>query len=288
MFRRNVCTLLLVAAGTGGLFAQAPPLPPVGGGNNPPPVNIPAPDPVAPGRKDDLPPRPGELLPPRPGEMNRPGGSTFPTRSAADLELVERVIEARRTYARSLKELHAHYVETNDRARAKQVEEELIAFHRLPMHAYRLDLDVPSAKLQPLYNQPDANKLYQQALTYKGRGVGSDFGDNMRRAEILLQQMLTNYPQSNRISDAAYHLGDIYESKAFKQYERAAAYYERCFQWDSKTPHDARIRAARIYERDLKDYGKAIELYRMVREYETDSAQIQEANRRLSEMNARR
>lgn len=281
MFRCSIFALWIVAAGSTTLFAQAPPLPPVGGGNSPP-VNVPPPDPIptkpASPSNEPLPPRPGEWLPPRPGETpgTRWGGS--------DIELVERVLEARKQYATALKELHAHYLRTGDKAKAKQVEEELIAYHRLPLHAYRLDLDVPSPKLQPLYNQPEANKLYQQALSYKNRGFGTDFIDNMRRAEILLQQLLTNYPQSSRISDAAYHLGDIYESRAFKMYERAAVYYERCFQWNPTTHHDARLRAARIYDRDLKNRTRALELYRLVREYETERAQIEEANRRIAEL----
>lgn len=279
MFRGSVSTMLLVAVGTAGLFAQAPPLPPVGGGATPPPVQSPPPPDPLPGKREEpLPPRPGELLPPRPGEAPRFGSG------ASDIELVERVLETRKQYATALKELLAHYHRSGDKQRAKMVEEELVAYHRLPLHAYRLDLDVPSPKLQPLYNQPEANRIYQQALAYKGRGVGNDYVDNMRRSEILFQQLLTNYPQSTRISDTAYHLGDIYESRAFKQYERAAAYYERCFQWNATTQFDARLRAARIYDRDLKNRSRALELYRLVREFETDTAHIQEANRRIADL----
>ena len=77
-------------------------------------------------------------------------------------------------------------------------------------------------------------------MKFKDKGWGQDYIDNQHRAELLFQQLLTNYPQSDKISDAAYQLGDIYESKAFRQYERAAAYFERCFQWNPKTHFDAR------------------------------------------------
>ena len=74
---------------------------------------------------------------------------------------------------------------------------------------------------------------------------GTEYIDNQRRAELLFQQLLTNYPQSDKIDDAAYQLGDIYESKAYKQYRRAAWYFERCVQWNTNTQFDARLRAGR-------------------------------------------
>ena len=33
--------------------------------------------------------------------------------------------------------------------------------------------------------------------------------------------------ESDKIGDAAYQLGDIYEGRSYKQYRRAAHYYER-------------------------------------------------------------
>ena len=83
-------------------------------------------------------------------------------------------------------------------------------------------------------------------MSYKDKGWGTDYIDNQRRAELLLQQLLSDHPQSDKISDAAYQLGDLYESKAFKQYDRAAHYFERCFEWNPKTQFDARLRAARL------------------------------------------
>src|SRR5262249_22717630 len=104
------------------------------------------------------------------------------------------------------------------------------------------------------------------------------------RSEILLQQLLTHYPQSDKIDDAAYQLGDIYESKAYKQYPRAAQYYERCFQWNPNTQFDARLRAARLYDKQLNERSHAIELYRDVTTHETDQKRIAEATKRLHDL----
>jgi len=83
-------------------------------------------------------------------------------------------------------------------------------------------------------------------------------------------------------------LGDLYESKAYKQHRRAAAYYERCFQWNPKTNREARIRAARIYDKQLSERAKAIELYREVVNHETDQRLTQEATKRAADLSGTR
>jgi len=206
-----------------------------------------------------------------------------------DVELVERLLAARREYQITLEGLRANYISTGDIERARWAEEELLQFHRITKQAYILDLDVPPPTLQGIYNIQEANELYKRAMVYKDKsGWGaSDYTDNQRRAELLLQQLLSNYPTSDKISDAAYQLGDIYESKANKMYARAAAYFERCFQWNTKTGLDARMRAAKLYEK-LNERAKAIELYKEIRDHEIDTKRVDEANRRLTELGAKK
>jgi tetratricopeptide (TPR) repeat protein len=205
----------------------------------------------------------------------------------ADVELVERLLASRREYQMTLEALRAHYIATGDIERARWAEDELLQYHRITKQAFRLELDVPPPTLQANYNIPEANELYRRAVVFKDKGWGTDYIDNQRRAELLLQQMLSNYPQSDKISDAAYQLGDIYESKAYKQYGRAAQYYERCFQWNPKTHFDARLRAARLYER-TNERVRAIEIYKEITTHETiDPKRVEEANRRLTELSRR-
>jgi TolA-binding protein len=205
-----------------------------------------------------------------------------------DIELVERVLAARRDYQLALEQLRSHYVTKGDVERAQWAEEEMRGFHRILKQAYRLELDVPPPTLQALQNIAEANELYRRAMTYKDKGWGTDLLDNQRRAELLLQQLLTSYPQSDKIDDAAYQLGDLYESRLYKQYRRAALYLERCFQWNPNTQFDARLRAARIYDRHLVERTRAIELYREVTTHETDAKWIQEAKKRLQELSSGR
>jgi tetratricopeptide (TPR) repeat protein len=206
----------------------------------------------------------------------------------SDVEGVERLLSARKEYQTTLETLRAHYIATGDIERARWAEEELVQFHRIPKHAFVLGLDAPPPTLQAHQNIPEANNLYVRAMTFKDKGWGTDYIDNQRRAELLLQQMLTNYPQSDKISDAAYQLGDLYEGKAYQQFDRAALYFERCYQWNPKTQHDARLRAARLYERRVNERAKAIEIYKEITTHETDAKRIEEAQRRLAELGAKK
>lgn len=206
-----------------------------------------------------------------------------------DIEMVERLIAARKQYQSSLEQLRIFYDRTNDMERKKWAEDELIQFHRITKHAYMLELDVPIPTLQPKENIPEANDLFRRAMTYKDRGFGSDYLDNQRRTEILLQTLLDKYPQSDKIGEVAYQLGDVYEAyRPTPQYRRAAAYYERSFQWNRTGQSDARLRAARIYDKQLMERSRAIEMYKDVISHDTDPSRLREAERRLAELTGKR
>src|SRR5207245_781052 len=101
-----------------------------------------------------------------------------------------------------------------------------------------------------------------------------------RDYQVALEQLRAHYIATG---DAAYQLGDRYEGKAYKQYRRAAVYFERCFQWSPNTQLDARLRAARLYDKHLNERGRAAELYRDVTLHETDEKRMAEAKKRLAE-----
>ena len=213
-----------------------------------------------------------------------------PAEHNGEVELVESVIKARKDYWMTLDKLRQHYVTTNDIERAKWVEDELKSYHRMMKYSYRLDVkDVPPPTLQPKQNVTEANNLFRRAVDYKAKGSGDEFTDNQRRAEVLLQAILEKYPESDKIAEAAYHLGDIYEHyRPRPQYERAAAYYERSFQWNKASATDARMRAARIYDQNLKMQDKAKEMYKAVMNHDTNPGRVEEAEKRLHELSGRK
>jgi hypothetical protein len=212
-----------------------------------------------------------------------------PPPAASDVELVERVLAARKEYENSLKTLYEHYHRGGDKQRSQWIEKELIGYHLLWKPSYNLDVkDVPPPNLEAKVNVREANELFRAAMEYKGKGFGDDYVLNQRRAEIYLREILEKYPNSDKIADVAYQLGDIYESRAFKQYDRAARYFERSFQWVKGSRTDARLRAAVLYDRHLNERGRAIELYREEIAHDTDAERIRQAERRLGELTGNR
>lgn len=209
----------------------------------------------------------------------------LPPAARSDVELVERTIHARKEYEASLKKLWEYYRRTGDKQRIRWVEDELMGFHLLHKPSYNLDVqDVPPASLEAKTNIREANELYKAAMEYKGRGLGSEYILNMRRTELLLREILDKYPNSDKIADVAYQLGEVYESRAYKQHDRAARFFERSFQWKKGSSTDARFRAAVIYDKQLNERGKALQLYKDVVEHDTDPDRIKTAEKRLSEL----
>lgn len=201
----------------------------------------------------------------------------------SDEKAVKAVVEARKAYQDSLHKLHELYSRTGDREKLRWVEEELKGFHLASKPAYRLD-DVPPTTLSARENIKEANELFRNALQFKDRGFGTEYILNQRRAEILLLDLLAKYPSSDKIAEAAYELGDLYEGRAYRQYLRAAMYFERSSQWRKGGRSDARMRAAKIYDKQLNDRSKAIEMYREVIAHDTDTERIKEAERRLADL----
>ena len=158
--------------------------------------------------------------------------------------LVERCLAARKEYENSLKALYEHYAKAGDKIRLQWAEKELMGYHIMWKPSYNLDVkDVPPPTLEGRVNVKEANDLYRTAMEYKGKGFGDEYILNMRRAELLFREVLEKYPNSDKIGDVAYQLGDLYESRAYKQHDRAAKYYERSTQWVKGSRTDARLRA---------------------------------------------
>lgn len=193
--------------------------------------------------------------------------------------------DARKAYHKALAATYEHYRNAGDSEHTKWAEEELRAYHLVPKPIYKLEIqDNPQVDAANVKNIKEANELFKMATEYKGKGYGTDYVLNQKRAEIVLQELLTRHPNSDKISDVAYELGDLYEGRAFKQYERAAAYYERSTQWKKGTVSDAHLRAARLYDKILNERSKAIESYREVIAHDTDPVRVKEATKRLADL----
>ena len=205
--------------------------------------------------------------------------------AAQDAQMVERVVAARKEYQASLAAIYSHYAKVGDKKRADWAADELKNFHLQLKPSYRLDiLDVPPKDLQAIENDPKANELYKQAMSYKDSGFGTDYILNQRRTELLLQEILRDHKNCDKIASVAYQLGDVYSSSAYEQYERAAAYFVRSSQWRKGVPaDDSVIRAAQLYEK-IEMVPEAVELYREEISHGVNEERLKLARRRLAEL----
>jgi tetratricopeptide (TPR) repeat protein len=105
--------------------------------------------------------------------------------------------------------------------------------------------------------------LYRQA-----GGLLVVFNDaKLRQALGVFNEVIQKYPSSDKIDDAAYHAGLIYEH--LKDYELAAVYFQRTFQWNEATPYPARFRAAQVMDQKLRMRKEALALYKLAVEKES-------------------
>ena len=96
--------------------------------------------------------------------------------------------------------------------------------------------------------------------------------------------LITSYPSSDKIDDAAFQIGQIYHHY-LKDYTTALLYYQRVWQWDEQTTLPVRYWVGRIYDDHIHDRIKAIEFYEMAIQLESSyPANMVSAQNRISEL----
>ena len=80
------------------------------------------------------------------------------------------------------------------------------------------------------------------------------------------EEIIREYPESDKVDDAAFELASIYEGYYFKDYEAAVHYYVKCYETNLDTDKPARYLAGRIYDIYLKDYVAATHNYELALE----------------------
>jgi len=109
----------------------------------------------------------------------------------------------------------------------------------------------------------------------------------LRQALGLYNDLIQQYPTSDKIDDAAYRAAQIYEH--LTNYELAAIYYQRTFQWNEATPYPARFNAARIMDLKLRMRAEALTLYRLAVEKESRYVEnTEQANLRIQALSVPR
>jgi TolA-binding protein len=190
-------------------------------------------------------------------------GSTTPTNmnSQTEADLAEQVAMTRQEYQQTLQMLVNFYTRSGDSQSLDKARRELDAFMKSPKPVYILQ-SMPDQNLVAQNAISEADALYRDAEAIYNNAVKlvvwKQKGELNLAAEKF-KQVIQNYPSSDKIDDAAFLLGVIYEN--FKDYQTALTYYQRTYQWDKQNPNPARFKAADILDKYLHNKDKALELY---------------------------
>ncbi len=197
----------------------------------------------------------------------------IPLTGITEADLVEDLFLHRKNYQGFLQTLVAFYSENGMDQKANQARVELKDFGKVKQYIYIMDAELPMASLQPTESIGEADALYEQGLKLLDRGghrVIIFFNRaTMNNALAIFKDLISKYPTSDKIDDAAYYIAEIYkEYGEEKDNQLAIEWYKRAIDWNPKLPHPAWSHAAHILDFRMHEREKALEWYQKVLEHE--------------------
>ncbi len=186
-----------------------------------------------------------------------------PPAGTSEVDVAEEMAINRAAYQKSLELLIGYYNKTGNYTKLERARKELQAFQLMTKYTYISEPILLTGNLQATTPDAAADDLYYAAVDFeKGAGPISGFR-NQNKLRLALQkynQLLKEYPTSDKVDDAAYKAGVIMEE--FKDYVVALEYYKSAYKSDPETIYPARFRAARIMDKQLHQYADALMLYK--------------------------
>lgn len=179
-----------------------------------------------------------------------------------EIDTVEQMAVNRRAYRHGLQSLIDYYNKVGNNMKLQWAEKELAALNAMPQYKYIIEAEVAGPKLKATTAIPEADELYGDAVRLEkqgGRLIVVKNNDLLRLALDKYNELIKKHPSSDKIDDAAYRAGKIYEY--FKDYSIALIYYKRTYQWNDETPYPARFKEAYILDQQMHRRAEALELY---------------------------
>jgi tetratricopeptide (TPR) repeat protein len=212
--------------------------------------------------------------------------STIGTADVDEVDIVEQVTVTRQAYRQSLETLVGYYTTRGDHMKLSWAKKELRAFDTMPKYKYIPDAEPAGPDLKASALIPEADRLFSQGEQLEKRAGPLPFGKNeelLRLALAKYNQVIREHPSSDKIDDAAFQAGGIYQY--LKDYTIALLYYQRTYQWDPETIHPARFRAAFILDKYLHRRAEALALYQQAMKTEIEHEEWREfAEKRIGEL----
>ena len=205
---------------------------------------------------------------------------------AGETDIVEQVAVNRQAYRQALELLVEHYIKTGNNMKLQWAKKELAALNAMPQYNYIVEASLAGPSLKASTSIPEADDLYYDAreLEKKAGPLPILKNENLLRLALnKYNQLIRKHPSSNKIDDAAFRAGGIYEY--FKDYTIALLYHQRAYQWDPETIHPARFRAAFILDKRLHRRAEALGVYQQAVRKESKYKKWKEfAEKRIREL----
>ena len=207
-----------------------------------------------------------------------------------EVQLVEQMARYRTSYREHLMLLRQFYDRQGNHLKADWARQEIENLDLGPKRPYLVLAEVAGPDLRAERVEVEADLLYQEGLESmkQGRGgLGKLFMDKKKLYLAIekFDELIRNYPDSDKIDDAAFQIGEI-NRHYLEDYRTALLYYQRVWQWDPQTILPARYAVARIYDDALHDRIKALEYYNQVIRLEADyPSNVEYARGRIDEIN---
>jgi hypothetical protein len=204
-----------------------------------------------------------------------------------EVDLIEQMAMYRSSYHRGLKNLVKYYTQSGNTSKLSWAKSELRSFDRMNKYKYYPEAEIAGRNLKATDLIIEADDLFIEVERLYKEATAVAFLINERKLGLALSKantIISEYPTSDKIDDAAYVAGRIHDH--FKDYKIAATCYIRTFQWNEETRRPARSRAAYVLDKRLNQQDQALELYKAVCLYETEISQgnVKFAKKRILEL----
>ena len=208
---------------------------------------------------------------------------------STEVQLVEQMGAYRNRYKTYLEHMVKFYDQQGNQLKSRWAGEELANIQQGPSRPYLVVAEVSGPDLRATDAILEADLLYREGIKLMKEGAGG-FGGlaaderKLYRAIEKFNGLITSYPGSDKIDDAAFQIGQIYHHY-LKDYTTALLYYQRVWQWDERTTLPVRYWVGRIYDDHVHDRVKAIEFYeKAIRLESSYPVNMVSAQNRISEL----